>query len=242
MRKEHIFVNGIELKQCGTCKEWKPLDNYHKYNQTWDKLKNSCKECRSKKGKEYREKHRDKVLQSKRKWYQDTKQRAEERTAQQLKQGEKTCTQCNEVKPITDFRERANGGFYSICRECENVNNKIYRKENPEIINAIKVHTEQRRRKRASKLPSDFTPEQWKECKDYFNHECAYCGRKLKNLTQDHFVPLSKGGGYTKDNIVPSCRSCNSKKHNKDFDTWYKEQPFYSKARENKIKKYLGIQ
>ena len=31
-------------------------------------------------------------------------------------------------------------------------------------------------------------------------------------LTMDHLVPLSRGGRSTKDNLVPSCKSCNNKK------------------------------
>ncbi|WLF70486.1 HNH endonuclease [Clostridium septicum] len=79
----------------------------------------------------------------------------------------------------------------------------------------------------------------WDNLKSYCK-ECAYCGRSLKKLTQDHLIPLSKGGNYTKNNIIPVCRNCNSKKHTKDFFTWYKEQNFYSKERENKIVKYIS--
>ncbi|MCK4464389.1 MAG: HNH endonuclease [Bacteroidales bacterium] len=35
--------------------------------------------------------------------------------------------------------------------------------------------------------------------------------------TKDHVIPISKGGDNTKENIVPACQSCNSKKFNKIF-------------------------
>ena len=43
---------------------------------------------------------------------------------------------------------------------------------------------------------------------------CYYCGRLFepKNLTMDHVVPLARGGRSTKDNIVTSCKECNTKK------------------------------
>ena len=43
---------------------------------------------------------------------------------------------------------------------------------------------------------------------------CYYCGRhfKPKDLTMDHVVPLARGGRSTKDNIVTSCKECNTKK------------------------------
>ena len=45
---------------------------------------------------------------------------------------------------------------------------------------------------------------------------CWYCGEKVgfKNLTMDHIIPLSRGGRSTKDNLVPCCKACNTKKKN----------------------------
>jgi 5-methylcytosine-specific restriction endonuclease McrA len=43
---------------------------------------------------------------------------------------------------------------------------------------------------------------------------CCYCGEKKKprELTYDHVVPRSRGGRRTFENIVTSCRPCNSRK------------------------------
>lgn len=43
---------------------------------------------------------------------------------------------------------------------------------------------------------------------------CHYCGSKVsyQELTMDHLVPLARGGRSTKDNLVPSCKSCNNLK------------------------------
>jgi len=41
------------------------------------------------------------------------------------------------------------------------------------------------------------------------NHCCIYCGRNDLPLEQEHKIPVSRGGGYTADNIVPACRPCN---------------------------------
>ena len=40
---------------------------------------------------------------------------------------------------------------------------------------------------------------------------CQYCGES-SNLTVDHVVPRSKGGGSNWENIVASCAPCNRKK------------------------------
>lgn len=45
---------------------------------------------------------------------------------------------------------------------------------------------------------------------------CWYCGQKVgfHNLTMDHVIPLARGGRSTKDNLVPCCKDCNTKKKN----------------------------
>ncbi len=43
---------------------------------------------------------------------------------------------------------------------------------------------------------------------------CHYCGARKKpaDLTMDHIVPLARGGLSVKSNLVPACRTCNSRK------------------------------
>ena len=43
---------------------------------------------------------------------------------------------------------------------------------------------------------------------------CYYCETIVSpsHLTMDHVLPLSQGGKTTKGNLVPCCKSCNSKK------------------------------
>lgn len=50
---------------------------------------------------------------------------------------------------------------------------------------------------------------------------CYHCQKKLKSteLTMDHLIPISRGGKSSKNNCVPSCKECNSKKGYKtNFD------------------------
>jgi 5-methylcytosine-specific restriction endonuclease McrA len=100
-------------------------------------------------------------------------------------------------------------------------NNKRFRERNPEYAhNYQQTHPEgqavryHRRRAKLLNAPyNDLTTQQWIEIKSAFNHCCAYCGIKSKRLSQDHITPLSKGGSHTANNVVPACRTCNSKKH-----------------------------
>lgn len=46
------------------------------------------------------------------------------------------------------------------------------------------------------------------------NHQCQYCLKELpaKDLTRDHVIPRSQGGGMSWDNIVTACSPCNGDK------------------------------
>ena len=59
----------------------------------------------------------------------------------------------------------------------------------------------------------DLTNLQWSELVAEFDHRCVFCGKYCRNPTQDHLLPLSRGGNHTKTNVVPACGACNSRKN-----------------------------
>lgn len=67
-------------------------------------------------------------------------------------------------------------------------------------------------------LPMTLTLCEWDMILEKYNHSCAYCGRDDLPLTQEHWLPSSRGGGYTAGNIVPSCAPCNSRKRSMTGD------------------------
>jgi 5-methylcytosine-specific restriction endonuclease McrA len=44
-------------------------------------------------------------------------------------------------------------------------------------------------------------------------HRCQYCGASAENI--DHVIPRSKGGPHSWDNVVASCRPCNTRKRDR---------------------------
>ena len=74
--------------------------------------------------------------------------------------------------------------------------------------------TEYHRKRRAAKRATvvSLTPEGWAQILEEFGNRCAYCMCVMVTPTQDHIVPLSKGGDHSPGNVVPACLSCNSRK------------------------------
>ena len=64
-------------------------------------------------------------------------------------------------------------------------------------------------------LPNTITAEELAETLAYFHGRCAYCLRVLTEVCWDHMISITRDGGSTQDNLVPSCRPCNSSKGTK---------------------------
>lgn len=106
---------------------------------------------------------------------------------------------------------------------------KEYYRDNPEVFLKAKKKWEDKhpglwaryahmRRSRERKLEYTLTDQEWEEIKKSHHYLCIYCGGQFDNLTRDHWIPLIKGGGFTKENIVPACGSCNSRKRDMTGD------------------------
>jgi len=70
------------------------------------------------------------------------------------------------------------------------------------------------------KMATLFKDEKWKIEN---GARCVYCGA-TENLSVDHMFARITGGTDSIENLVCSCRSCNSSKGKKDMMTWFKER------------------
>ncbi|VFQ44129.1 HNH endonuclease [Desulfoluna butyratoxydans] len=87
------------------------------------------------------------------------------------------------------------------------------------FIGADEAHIKRERRKARELRQSQW----WK--RRCAKGVCHWCEQPVKpaELTMDHVVPVARGGMSTKGNVVPCCKTCNTKKKQllpMEWDAW----------------------
>jgi len=91
------------------------------------------------------------------------------------------------------------------------------------VSQSRRARAQRRRVKRVAAADNDLTAGQWLQIKDAWGG-CAYCGAIDIPLQRDCVLPISRGGRYTVENIVPACRSCNASKSNDEVTSWMRRR------------------
>lgn len=236
---EEKFSKG--KNQCKDClydyqKQWK-LENKEAVSKRDAKYRSDNRAAINQRGNQYYQDNKEIIAKKIKQWQLDNKEIVQERGRKYYQANKEKVTKRNDEYRQNDresYLER-NRKYYLANRESIAIKESKWRKENKDKVN---TWTNQRRALRRG-LPSTLTAIQWEAIKQHFNNTCCYCGEE-KPLDQEHFVPLSEGGEYTRDNIIPACRCCNSSKSNKPFGIWYPRYHHYSKKREETILKFLN--
>lgn len=189
-----------------------------------------CKECK----KIYREKNKERINASKKKWRDNNKEHIKEYVK-------------NNKEHISEYMKEYNKEYAEKNKERIKEYKKNYMKEyNKEYKKqwcltptgqASKFNSRTKRRIKEESQGSGINKHQWKEMMEFFNWECAYSGIKLNKDVRsiDHIIPLDKNGENEVWNLVPMYKPYNSSKHNKDMLEWYQSQDFYSEEKLQKI-------
>jgi len=253
----------METKICAKCKQEKPMttEYFGKYKRNKDGFTWECKVCKAEYDKAYRENNREAIAETKKqcylknvKYYLEKKSEYYINNKEILNETNKQYYKDNKsrISELSRQHYQENKVKIKQSQQLWQLDNKDkmkeyrakYRAKNPEANRQGK----QKYKAKIKKLPNTLTVGQWDNIKIHFNNECAYCGMNEKKhnevwaqqLHQEHFIPLSNNGEYTHNNIIPSCRSCNSSKKNKDFFEWYPTYEHYNRDREKKILDFLG--
>ena len=217
-------------KICTCCNTEKNLTEFHKKKAIKDGHSTICKKCKSEKDKKYREENKTKIYQSKKEYREKNidiirikKKEYNNNNKEKISKRDKEYREKNKEK----IRENKKL-YYEANKEYVLSKNKEYQKRNRVRLNKYLLEYSKTKIGSVSKLNTrhkrrtvikdgDVTTQQLKELYSTVKN-CYWCNIKLtKNNTHlDHFVPLSKGGLHTIDNLVLSCSCCNLKKSNKD--------------------------
>lgn len=92
------------------------------------------------------------------------------------------------------------------------------RKNREKYLLQMRADVKKRKALKKGAKVCDFTAAQWEQMKIDHEFRCFYCKKQFDKLTQDHCLPLSRGGDHTTSNIVPACGACNNKKNNRTLE------------------------
>ena len=194
--------------------EWFPCTNefFYKNNSSPDGLSPYCKRCEKKKTTKYAKNNPEKRYIYNKNY---------------LSKPEKL----NHINKTIRERRQRDGKF---------------RKWQQDNKNKIRQYQENRKQHGDHRI----TKKEWESCKEYFDNTCAYCGlpidehyifykgeRRLGDFHKEH---VDHTGSNDLSNCIPSCKNCNSSKHDIKLEDWYTEtNQRFSQERLDKIHKWL---
>lgn len=134
-------------------------------------------------------------------------------TDEQLKQHRREHNQLPEVK---ERLRRKKSEWNKANRPTMNEAMRKWRKTS--AGRALTKSVANRRRNMAKVNGGTFTPKEWLDLVESYNHTCLRCRCNNCALEADHIKPLSKGGSNRIDNIQPLCAKCNNWKATQEID------------------------
>ena len=191
-------------KRCTMCREERDARCFYKHKEKKDGLSSYCKACAKARCRAWRQKNAEYLLQKNRRW---RKERPENARASTRKYGK---THREQGLARTRRWRAKNVEHAAVLSRRSQL---AWKKKAPQAFAAYYAASKQRYRARKITAPVvDFTTTEWKFLRELYDHCCAYCGKPQACLTQDHVVSFLQKGPHTLTNILPACRSCNSKK------------------------------
>lgn len=239
-----IVRDGYKL--CHDCKQELPasIDYFKVDRRSKDSLGSICKKCASAYSKKWRERqieadpdyykklyqrYRERHLARGHRWYRQNKDRHREYQRQWREENREKY-----LAMLRNYYQKNRETIINRVKQWRKENSKQYRRynrewleANPQKAAAIRKGGSIRRRARERNLPDNFTAQDWLNCLDYWNNQCAVCGIKSEEvLHADHWIPLfnDNSPGTVVNNIICLCRHCNHTKSASDPVIWLIEK------------------
>lgn len=210
------------LHHCGRCKEWLNPSEFYPNPSKKTGIHHYCKRCTIEQAKEYYHADKNRAYQKNRNRYWNNKEK---------EQAEYKAWYTANAERVKEKTRNWHKNNYHKVRSQRLANAKIWRKTNGKKWYEYYKNTPngrfsiqkglQNRRARIKSTKNTLTKEEWFEILESQDYTCLRCHRKFSDdlkPTMDHIVPVSKGGGLTKENTQALCRFCNSSKQDKIID------------------------
>lgn len=213
-------------KLCTRCGITQRREAFSREARARDGLRSWCKSCCSEYHREYRKEHRDDLNQASSDYYRANRSRL-------LSRARLRYFENKEAKADYDrwYRERNKGMISSRRRRYYKANvekiaqykREYYRKNAPKVREKVRrwheenpdkarEHSNLRRARKVHAWGSHTAD----DARDIFERQggtCLYCGKRLDKAAHlDHFIPLSRGGRNSRENLAWACSSCNRSK------------------------------
>ena len=232
----------METKICKKCNQKKELSLFVKNKQCKDGFENQCKECNKKYKKEHYEKNKDKIKEATKRYAKENEDKIREyrRNRYQdettkVKERQKLYREKNSDLILEKKKE-----YYYANRKQILIKQKQYNNDNPMISKEWRIKNKEHikkyrddykkrdyaiiakrisehKRRINKQSSSTITVLEIKELIKKSKYICYWCGKNCKkDFHLDHYIPLSKGGTHSLNNIVVSCPKCNLTKSSKD--------------------------
>jgi 5-methylcytosine-specific restriction endonuclease McrA len=188
------------IKQCVGCGETKPVSAFHKQKQQPDGYRPRCKVCRKPETEAWYQKYKEGIKARSKAWRETHR----EQYAKMMRDWR---------AKNRDYKRRLDQKYYADHTE----ERKEYG-QRPEVRVRARQSAKNQKAKRKLAMGAahhPITAAEWLQIKADYSSLCAYCNAREtpeESLTQDHVIPLNKGGSHTADNIVPACGECNTTK------------------------------
>lgn len=91
------------------------------------------------------------------------------------------------------------------------------------VSQSRRARASRRRKRRVDAADNDLSAGQWAAITAAWGR-CAYCGDTDVAMQRDCVQPISRGGRYTIENVVPACGSCNASKSNSEVTSWMRRK------------------
>jgi len=222
-------LNGPEsiVRECTRCHQSFPAttEYFHRKKGGRLGLDSICKSCSKNRTLKYAAEHRERTNAGKRAWREANPERQRDYVKAWKSAHPDSSKKYESTRSpgwASDYRRR------KLAENPEWERNQ--RRRNPDAFRARDKRKRARRSARLRNLPATMTPADWRFALEYFGGCCAVCGRPpglWHTISPDHWIPLSKQGPTTPDNIVPLCHGrkggagcCNNSKRDVLPESW----------------------